>query len=201
MEADFPAAHSMDTNWFAVDKDGQVAFFVSDENGSVPNGASEVDVEGLLRALGGKPSEVGFASFLAELASRGLHVYEDASEWFSGPYQRTHRPKKPLHVDQLPPQLRAEVKAVRFDDLRFEDKKRLQPCDHAEGYAWGGVYLSEDGKTVRAIPGHEKQYREAVELMRQQSPEDFKKFHFEGLDEKKPPKGRRRAKGDDAPGP
>lgn len=33
---DFPAAHSMDTTWFAVDKDGNVAVFETGESGAVP---------------------------------------------------------------------------------------------------------------------------------------------------------------------
>jgi hypothetical protein len=33
---DFPAAHSMDTTWFAIDADGCVGIFNSDENGAVP---------------------------------------------------------------------------------------------------------------------------------------------------------------------
>jgi hypothetical protein len=36
---DYPAAHSMDTTWFAVDKDGHVAAFESAEGGAVPNDA------------------------------------------------------------------------------------------------------------------------------------------------------------------
>jgi hypothetical protein len=36
-DADFPAAHSMDTEWFAVDKDGHVASFSSGEEGAVPS--------------------------------------------------------------------------------------------------------------------------------------------------------------------
>jgi len=34
---DFPAAHSMDTNWFAVDADGYIGYFDSSEGGAVPN--------------------------------------------------------------------------------------------------------------------------------------------------------------------
>jgi hypothetical protein len=33
---DFPAAHSMDTTWFGVDEDGELAVFESGEGGSVP---------------------------------------------------------------------------------------------------------------------------------------------------------------------
>ena len=37
MLEDFPAAHSMDTEWFAVDQQGQVARFRSGEAGAVPS--------------------------------------------------------------------------------------------------------------------------------------------------------------------
>jgi hypothetical protein len=37
--ADYPAAHSMDTEWYAVDRDGHVALFDSGEAGAMPIGA------------------------------------------------------------------------------------------------------------------------------------------------------------------
>src|SRR4051812_32730243 len=40
MDADFPAAHSMDTHWFAVDADGHVGRFSSGESGAVPVNAA-----------------------------------------------------------------------------------------------------------------------------------------------------------------
>ena len=36
LDLDFPAAHSMDTAWFAVDDDGHVAVFDTGEAGAVP---------------------------------------------------------------------------------------------------------------------------------------------------------------------
>jgi len=55
MDADFPAAHSMDTTWFAVDRDGHVGCFDSEEPGPVPvgltQGTAEVDILGELRQL------------------------------------------------------------------------------------------------------------------------------------------------------
>ncbi|MDR1737407.1 MAG: hypothetical protein LBR66_01115 [Candidatus Symbiothrix sp.] len=33
---DFPAGHSMDTDWFAIDKDGNIGFFDSGQEGAVP---------------------------------------------------------------------------------------------------------------------------------------------------------------------
>src|SRR5689334_11564350 len=43
MDADFPAAHSMDTAWYAVDHDGYVGFFDTGEEGHIPRGALTVD--------------------------------------------------------------------------------------------------------------------------------------------------------------
>jgi hypothetical protein len=189
MDADFPAAHSMDTEWFAVDRDGQVALFLTGENGSMPKRAQAVSMDEVLRALGGSQAAIealdsSYDEALLELARLGLHVYEDASgDWFSGPYQRTHRPAKPLHVDQLPPSLRRQAKGVRLDALRFEEKDLLQPSDHTEGDAYGSGYLAEDGKTVRPLPGKEKQYRQEVERLRQRRPGLFRKYRFEGLGE------------------
>ena len=34
---DFPAAHSMDTDWFAIDNDGNIGVFDSGEGGAVPD--------------------------------------------------------------------------------------------------------------------------------------------------------------------
>lgn len=48
MADDFPAAHSMDTMWFAVDADGRVARFTTGEAGAVPSVAGNhqnVDVK------------------------------------------------------------------------------------------------------------------------------------------------------------
>lgn len=42
-EVDYPAAHSMDTTWFAMDIDGHVAVFDSGEPGAVPAGARQDD--------------------------------------------------------------------------------------------------------------------------------------------------------------
>lgn len=36
METDYPAAHSMDTTWFAVDKDGFIAVMETEEEGALP---------------------------------------------------------------------------------------------------------------------------------------------------------------------
>lgn len=51
MEADFPAAHSMSTAWFAVDRDGHVAYFYSGESGAVPRSGGDVAVDEAVERL------------------------------------------------------------------------------------------------------------------------------------------------------
>jgi hypothetical protein len=42
---DYPAAHSMDTNWFAVDADGNIGYFDSGEGGAVPTSYQSSEIE------------------------------------------------------------------------------------------------------------------------------------------------------------
>lgn len=45
LDEDFPAAHSMDTRWYAIDRDGYLAEFITSENGVLPEVSSgEVDL-------------------------------------------------------------------------------------------------------------------------------------------------------------
>jgi hypothetical protein len=251
---DFPAAHSMDTTWFAVDRDGHVASFDSGEAGAVPTGAfagneayalrerlarflprgeAAYDLAGRQipgtegkpvwhRAAGGRELDypallflksldpvqealasgqavqvtcgdsfaVRFQHLPAELGKRihdagacemcfylfreveredpgparlGFFEYEHLTEnWISGPYGRIARPLKPLHVDQLPPDLRARVKRLRFDNLSFVQTTHIQPVEHAECDSWEGAYLDVTGKKVRPIPGREGRYADAI---------------------------------------
>jgi hypothetical protein len=248
-DADFPAAHSMDTHWFAVDRDGHVGIFDSGEAGAVPvDAAQEQDHSGFLMSLievlskivplfdpkdwigqddtgrgrhreeggwedyfvlmfldsldpvreelgGGlvvdAPPVFGVAVLFEEISpdlSRRIHesgacracfsLYleegwptrlglfsysHDCENWISGPYSRTSRPARPIRLDQLPPNLRATFEQLRFPSLRFAETPTIQPVDHAPCESWGNAYLGVDGKTVRAIPGHEEAYREEYE--------------------------------------
>jgi hypothetical protein len=51
MEPDYPAAHSMDTTWFAVDRDGHIGIFESGESGAVPENAADLSIDELLEHL------------------------------------------------------------------------------------------------------------------------------------------------------
>jgi hypothetical protein len=52
MMKDYPAAHSMDTEWFAVDADGNVGIFDSSEDGAVPTAVrGEFDINSFIERL------------------------------------------------------------------------------------------------------------------------------------------------------
>lgn len=82
--ADFPAAHSMDTTWFAVDADGNVGVFDSSEDGAVPNAA----------ATGGGAAEPSFDTFLLE-AARLARAGTDAPDLLEGWRAESERPPSP----------------------------------------------------------------------------------------------------------
>jgi hypothetical protein len=257
MEADFPASHSMDTRWFAVDREGHVACFDSGEAGAVPSDAFAGEdtyeacrrLAGLLprneavqdlrgRALADPEGQGGaphcYASdhdfrvlmFLDSLdpvrddlnagravevpategkavlwrrlpradhqrlhdsgacracfwhfgarteeeegqypdpARLGMFTYSHLTDnWVSGPYGLQQRPAQPVHVDQLPPDIRKLVGRVTFD-LRFADTPRIQPVEHVPCESWESAYMDVSGKKIRPIPGKEDQYAEAYD--------------------------------------
>jgi hypothetical protein len=96
-----------------------------------------------------------------DLAAHGIYRYGHLTEnWISGPYGRESLPARPVHVDQLPPALRNQVKRMRFD-LRFAETPFIQPVEHTECASWEAAYLDCAGKKIRPFPGKEDEYRDA----------------------------------------
>jgi len=247
MVPDFPAAHSMDTEWFAIDQDGHVACFDSSTMGAVPAGQTQedgyelrqrlrtqlpaapvvFDLSGHLRPgrqtanhyrgrwywpalcflqsldpvreqiAAGRAFEVRASGGLAVVLRRPddgfldrLHdsgvclgcfnydidrddlpldstdmpyfparfgVYSYGHLWgddVAGPYGREELPLRPIHVDELPPDLRQAVRRARFDRLCFAQTPHIQPaewipCDFFEPKAG---YIASDGVTHKPRP-------------------------------------------------
>jgi hypothetical protein len=86
--------------------------------------------------------------------------WADAALWeFPNlPYCQTAAPLHPLRLDDLPPGLRAEAAAVRFDALRFVSSQYLQPIEHVPCEMWADAddptvtYLASDLKTHLPFP-------------------------------------------------
>jgi hypothetical protein len=253
MDNDFPAAHSMDTYWFAVDQDGHVAFFESGEAGAVPDtafGGDEAyevrrrlvrllprqdtiyDLRGrlmpgtepgvctnrgrgdqrwpmlmFLRSLAPVQEEIesGLATpvtasegaavvfqhlpeavshrlhdtgecrgcfyhhqesddpdeGLPDLAARGIFEYGHLTDnWISGPYGRERRPGQPIHVDQLPPDMRAQFKEMTFSTLCFDSTPYIQPVEHTSCVSWEYAYMNVEATRIAPIEGREEEYAE-----------------------------------------
>jgi hypothetical protein len=233
-EVDYPAAHSMDSTWFAIDKNGFIAQFNTGEAGAmpdhVPGGQDMENFEEQLRQTGlvgevvfdfagrrrpgvadgpsffggpdpddsslvfvrsldlvqdalreGRAREVRSATDHAviwrgmsqeeydrlvaadqlvgmeyyytyegmpdSLATRGVYVYGHTCEnWIAGPYGREEVPLLPLHVDQLPPAIRQQLKQCRFDEVSFAETAHIQPAEFVACSAWDDRFLGLDGK-------------------------------------------------------
>jgi hypothetical protein len=241
---DYPAAHSTDSCWFAVDRDGRVGFFDTGEAGAmpeqglfgpaaertrvrigrlVPEGETIFDLRGyvlpylrpnLLQHWGGptdfpllmfldslEPVSAAITSGLARelrarhgvavlwdrlppedhqrlhleedspcrgcfwplyrldepaeegtdpnynLARHGLYVFKAlGGNATSNPYGLQEAPIHPVHVDQLPPDLRTQIKAVQFADLSFAQTPVFQPAEHVPCSLYDGTYADMHGR-------------------------------------------------------
>jgi hypothetical protein len=190
MDADFPAAHSMDTEWFAIDQNGFVGLFFTGEDGHIPSGAY-FDMAGDGESLPPLPAEMQGAVFIYEFADQEAFCPEIVP-----PYERTRVPKQPLHIDQLPPRLREAYGRFRFDSIHFAEAEWIQPWEYAECDSWdgAGAYLSADRKSVRPIPGTEEEFHDLCLEAKQYLPPELKNIRFE----EPPKKPRRRKKKGDA---
>ncbi|OAI53300.1 hypothetical protein AYO44_16135 [Planctomycetaceae bacterium SCGC AG-212-F19] len=91
----------------------------------------------------------------------GIYVYAHLCEnWIAGPYGRERIPRQPIHVDQLPPNLRSAVTRLCFLGLSFADTSHIQPVELVRCRSWEGAWLAKDGTTVRPIPGREESFGE-----------------------------------------
>jgi hypothetical protein len=138
---------------------------------------------------------VDWREFRDGLFSYQYHGEEGlASGSFIGPYTREEKPAKPLHVDQLPPDLREVCKQVRFDSICFAEMKYLQPAEFLPCDGWSGVgYFTSDGNAVRPLPGREEEYHDFYWQFKGRLEQDLEGVRFEGLEEPdKPDKPKRR---------
>jgi hypothetical protein len=88
-------------------------------------------------------------------AKLGLFVY-DCDDGWPVPYTLVERPMTPVKVAQLPAELRAAAQQVKYR-FCFGEAPYVQPAEHGDVVTWGSnVFLSADGRTLRALKGEEK---------------------------------------------
>lgn len=187
MENDYPAAHSMDTTWFAVDAVGHVGVFESWEDGHVPETA--IDAHDLLAGIWsldhpGEEESLSIEDLAAALGAFIYH-YDNSDDSFDqiALYRRTTTPEVPLHLDQLPPTLRQQAKQVQFHKVDFSQNELVQPLEEYPCVFWYEedtvAYLCSDGKKVQPMPGKEGRFAEFCKQFRDENPEEAKKYIFE----------------------
>jgi hypothetical protein len=188
---DYPAAHSMDTSWYAVDAAGHVAVFESGEDGPAPRGAKDAFHLGtLFRARHPTLPDLGMPADEAMAEELGIFLYECGEDEYwpysvINVYERRVVPPRPTHVDQLPPAVRDGCKQVRLP-VTFAAAERVQPLDHVECVFWSeerAGYVAADGVTVRPLPGRQAQFAESVRRFREDFPREAARYRFEGLDD------------------
>jgi hypothetical protein len=185
---DYPAAHSMDTSWYAVDAAGHVALFISSENGHAPrNAENSYYLDDLYRAE--HPDHPDDWQGYEQLAEEfGLFVYNYGDSWDPiDTYQRLIGPSNPVHVEQLPPAIRLGCKKIRFPGVRFADAERVQPLEFGPCGCWDEdervAYVAADGVTVRPIRGKERHFPDFVRRVRETWPDVAARYRFEGNDD------------------
>ena len=182
-EPDYPAAHSMDTLWYAVDANGAVAIFDTGSAGPVPKSAAHREqghLGRLVRILGGdaEDDDFDFHETLRAAADLGVYAYQVIS-WecdLIDTYERVAAPKQPRHLDQLPPKLRKNFARCALPLIDFATEEELQvvtlaPCD----LYWDGAVacFAPGHQEAWPIPGKEKEYQAALPQLRQEYP-DFR---------------------------
>jgi hypothetical protein len=136
MRDDFPAAHSMDSAWFAVDEHGRVAIFETGEAGAMPEtavtlydpgGDSDVwdEIQHLLEARGADPESIEDLS--TEEGASPFIVYGNDDYETPGAYEREALPEDPVTESELSPELRAQLTRIPVD---FTAREHLQLADY-----------------------------------------------------------------------
>jgi hypothetical protein len=193
-EIDYPAAHSMDTLWFAVDAVGHVGVFFTGEDGPAPAGEEGQDLFDFMEQVPGVPEldreEDDWGALLESVHQYGLFRYEPNEESWWLPlqpeYHRAELPARPLHVDQLPPKARDLVKDYALDELRFSEAETIQILHYLDcqvAASWDDLpcgYLDADGKTIRPVRGCEGSFEEYCTLLRKDFPKETRELRFEG---------------------
>ncbi len=186
MEVDYPAAHSMDSTWFAVDARGQVGIFETGENGPLPDCFDPQEVYSTAVLPDAAGTYLGLEEEIALLTARGFYLFdywgpEEAGYFPAGLYLRSHQPRQPLHVGQLPPQVRQLVSRLKLTSRDFASDEVIQPLEHTLCQFWPDftAYLASDQVTIRPCPGREDSFDEFLAAFQKECPAEFARFRFE----------------------
>lgn len=171
-EVDYPAAHSVDTMWFAVDKDGHIGIFDSGEDGPIPavfdndrDGICGLTPEMLLEKMESvrgqkrdqfdmyKGEELGFYTYDPQMdevyeLQQQFDPDESKTEFPAPMYARLAVPSEPITIADLPSEWHEAIEIMRLPGVSFSNSKLFQPGEHFASVGWGtDCYLGLDGQS------------------------------------------------------
>ena len=172
----------MDTSWFAVDEDGQVASFETGSGGAMPrvgfpSGELEDFVAAVLRARAGSdarlremlpetPEELGdalengasYGVLNQILRSFGVWTY-DGPNMQATPYvQEEGGMAEPIHIEAFEEEHRRSLQSARLP-LRFRETPILAPGEHVPVAAWDPTWFDLEGRPHPSL-GKEQAFAE-----------------------------------------
>ena len=190
---DFPAAHSMDSTWFAVDEDGEVAVFDTASEGPIPLGGFPVhgDEEGafdegqmLARVLWAKASlDPRLRALLPAKVEALEESIDDSDEWeliepilralgawyYRGdegapwPYRRTNVPAQPVKLTELDEDTQSRFADAKLP-VRFRQESMIAPGEFRPVYAWRDHWFDREGQP-HAAHGREEAFQRVVDQL------------------------------------
>lgn len=148
---DYPAAHSMDTSWYAVDDLGNIAEFHTGEGGAYPRGI------GLEHACCLYDDGIVIEADLAAKKLPCIQYFQDMERNanIAGPYDRESIPFKPANVRDLSPEARVCLERARLPDTDFLEMPVVQPAEHVPCDAYENeldYVISRDRRTFTVLP-------------------------------------------------
>ncbi len=184
---DYPAAHSMDSTWFAVDEDGHIAAFDTGEDGHIPEGfpvwADPWNEELIARTLlaraqtderfrelrGYSVQELvrllqegdAYEISVALMRSLGIWVYEFCG-WI---YARSGSVPEPARLGDLCEESQQWLKDARIP-VSFQKSRVLAPGEYFPVSGWRGEHWLDWEGHLREQPEEEPQELSAAEAKR-----------------------------------
>ncbi len=131
MSENVPAAHSMDSEWWAVDENGEVARFSTGEDGALPSAAGVVlgnADDGGAHAFFHAKYEEAWDEEADEALDIGVTTYANDDYGNPGAYVRRKRPSKPLMLAELPAEARAQVSKLKLP-ISFASADKVHLAD------------------------------------------------------------------------
>lgn len=180
---DYPAAHSMDSMWFAVDENGEVGAFDTGSDGDCPIFESIPQPASGTRTAEAQHSKEfkRYWEFRDELCDvlfghdparkrvpgealgRVFHTYEPReSAW--GPYFWRSSPTQPMRHADLPAGVRESIPFLKMEGVVFADREPLDPHDFAQRcFTWTDREIRSATRDLHIpIPALERSWNEAM---------------------------------------